>query len=289
MNTIGYYRPRSLVEALKVIHDYASRAKVIAGGTNVLPDIQAGKVKDCVLVDVTGLNELSGIRTEGDLVLVGSLTPISDLAASRTIREQANVLWQACQVFGDPLVRNRATIGGNLAYASPAADTAVPLLLLETTLIAESLTKGRREILLDQFFRGPGETVLAPEELITSLVFHSASFYQSAYIKFSLRQAMAISVANCGVLLQGTDPFRTARVGFGALAPVPLRAARTEAFLCGKMPVESVFAEAAAIAQSELQPISDLRGSREYRVMLADALFQQAMRKALTREGQWIS
>ena len=281
MNAISYYRPRSLVEALKVIHDYASRAKVIAGGTNVLPDIQAGKVKDCVLVDVTGLDELIGIRMEGDMVFLGSLTLISDLAASRTIREQANVLWQACQVFGDPLVRNRATIGGNLAYASPAADTAVPLLLLETTLIAESLAKGRREILLTQFFRGPGETVLAPEELVTSLFFHSMSSYQGAYIKFGLRQAMAISVANCGVLLKGTDTFQAARVGFGALAPVPLRATQTEAFLCGQVPDESVFAKAAAIAQSELHPISDLRGSREYRVMLADALFKQAMRKSL--------
>jgi CO/xanthine dehydrogenase FAD-binding subunit len=92
---------------------------------------------------------------------------------------------------------------------------------------------------------------------------------------------MVISVANCGVLLKGTDTFQAARVGFGALAPVPLRATQTEAFLCGQVPDESVFAKAAAIAQSELQPISDLRGSREYRVMLADALFKQAMRKAL--------
>ncbi|MEI6530875.1 MAG: xanthine dehydrogenase family protein subunit M, partial [bacterium] len=111
--------------------------------------------------------------------------------------------------------------------------------------------------------------------------FHSTSSYQGAYIKFGLRQAMVISVANCGVLLKGTDTFQAARVGFGALAPVPLRATQTEAFLCGQVPDESVFAKAAAIAQSELQPISDLRGSREYRVMLADALFKQAMRKAL--------
>ncbi len=281
MNEIGYYRPKTLVEALKVLHDYASRAKVIAGGTNVLPDIQAGKVKDCVLVDVTGLDELSGIRMEGDMVYLGSLTLISDLAASRTIREQANVLWQACQVFGDPLVRNRATVGGNLVYASPAADTAVPLLIMETILVAESLGKGRREIPIGQFFRGPGKTVLAPEELITSLFFHSTRSYQGAYIKFGLRQAMATSVANCGVLLSGTAPFRTVRVGFGALAPMPLRAARTEMFLCGKIPEESVFAEAADIARSELQPISDLRGSKEYRLILADALFKQALRKAL--------
>lgn len=281
MNAISYHRPRTLVEALKVIHDYASCAKVVAGGTNVLPDMQAGKVKDCVLVDVTGLEELSGFRMEGDTVFVGSLTPISDLAASRTIQEQANVLWQACQVFGDPLVRNRATIGGNLVYASPAADTAVPLLLLETTLIAESLTKGRREIPLGQFFRGPGETVLAPDELVTSLFFRSARSYRGAYIKFGLRRALAVSVANCGVLLQGSGRLETARVGFGALAPVPLRATQTEAFLCGQVPDESVFTKAAVIAQSELRPIGDLRGSREYRLILADALFKQAMRKAL--------
>jgi CO/xanthine dehydrogenase FAD-binding subunit len=281
LNAISYYRPKNLVEALKLLHEYASRAKVIAGGTNVLPDIQSGKVKDCVLVDVTGLDELSGIRMEGEMVFLGSLTVISDLAASRTIREQANVLWQACQVFGDPLVRNRATIGGNLAYASPAADTAVPLLILETTLIAESLAKGRREIPLNQFFRGPGETVLAPEELVTSLYFHNSSSYQSAYVKFGLRQAMAISLANCGVLLKETGTFQAARIGFGALAPVPLRATKTEAFLCGQVPDETVFMKAAMIAQSELQPISDLRGSKEYRVILADALFQQALRKAL--------
>ncbi|MEW8959805.1 MAG: xanthine dehydrogenase family protein subunit M [Moorella sp. (in: firmicutes)] len=282
MNSFKYISPKTKEEALKILNELKEKGKIVAGCTNVLPNIKAKKITDCILVDISSLDELKGIKDAGDSVFVGSLTTINDLLRSDIIAREAKVLWQACRLFADPLVRNRATIGGNIVNASPAADGVIPLLALDATVCIESLANGKREVPLSEFFKGPGETILQSGELVTSINFPKASVMKSAFIKFGLRKAMAISLANIGVVLQvNEDTITQARIALGALAPTPLRARETEKYLCGKRLNDEVMAEASQIIKTEIKPISDVRASQAYRQYLTGVLLRRAIKAAL--------
>jgi CO/xanthine dehydrogenase FAD-binding subunit len=271
-----------LIEALQVLAEYASRARVAAGCSNLLPDLKARVIEDCVLVDISGLDELHGIRAEGGWAIVGSLTTIAELESSHLVREGAPILWQACQWFGDPLLRNRATVGGNLGKASPAADLAPPLLVMEAVVVAESLASGRRQFPLVEFFAGPGKTNLLPGELIAAVRFPLFQKRAGAFVKLGLRNAMAISVASAALLLEQEGGFvKEARLAFGSLAPTPFRAVRTETFLAKKNLDAGVLKQAQALAREEVQPIDDVRASAVYRRQVAGALLAKATRAAL--------
>lgn len=281
MSGFAYALPKTKGEALAILEEAGSRGRVVAGCTNVLPDIRAKKTGASILVDISGLEELKGITVTEDKVIIGSLTTICELLHSEEIATHGQVLWQACRQFADPLVRNRATIGGNLANASPAADGVVPLLALEAVVTVESAA-GTREVPVAEFFSGPGQSVLQPGELITSVSFPKASTMKSAFIKFGLRKAMAISLASIGLVLgmQGGS-IGQVRIALGALAPTPVRARQTESYLTGKEINPEVMARAMELVRTEVKPISDVRASREYRRHLSGVLLKRALESAL--------
>lgn len=282
VNSFKYISPKTKEEALKILDELGEKGKIVAGSTNVLPDIKAKKISNCVLVDISNLDELKDVNEVGENINIGSLTTINQLLQSNIIAREAQVLWQACRNFADPLVRNRATIGGNIVNASPAADGVVPLLALDATVCVESLANGKREVPLYEFFKGPGKTILQHGELVTSVNFPKASGMKSAFIKFGLRKAMAISLANIGVVLQiNEDTITQARIALGALAPTPLRARETEKYLCGKRINDEVMAEASQIIKTEIKPISDVRASQTYRQYLTGVLLRRAIKAAL--------
>ncbi|WP_054938082.1 FAD binding domain-containing protein [Moorella stamsii] len=282
MSSFGYILPKTKQEALMVLNETGEKGRIVAGSTNILPDIRARKITGCILVDISGLRELKGIEAAGETVTVGSLTTISELLQSEIIARDAKVLWQACRRFADPLVRNRATIGGNIANASPAADGVVPLLALEATVNVESQAAGKREIPLTEFFTGPGKSVLQPGELITSVSFAKTTAMKGAFIKFGLRKAMAISLASIGIVLGFSgDTITQARIALGALAPTPLRARETENYLSGKQISDEVMARASELITTEVKPISDVRASQAYRWHLTGVLFRRAIEAAL--------
>jgi len=279
-----YFKPSEVGEALRLVSQFKERALFAAGCTNILPDIHSGKQKDCVLIDISDLEELTGISKCGNSMRIGSSTTISELLNSSLIRDEAPLLYEAALNFADPVVRNRATVGGNLAYASPAADMAVPLLALDSRVVVQSLDQGLREISLREFFVGPGETVLSPSELILRVEFNLSQNFKVFYVKVGKRNAMAISLASLGLALKIDQTIKDARLALGALAPTPIRACRTEDFLMGKFPEDKVMEEASEILLSEINPISDIRGSREYRVELTRSLFKRAFRAILSEE-----
>ena len=264
-----------------MLAEVAPEGRVAAGCTNILPDIRSKKITGCTLVDISGLEELKGIRVAGNTVTIGSLATISELIHADLIASHGRVLWQAGRYFADPLVRNRATIAGNLANASPAADGVVPLLALDAKVMVESLS-GAREIPVAEFFAGPGKSVLQPDELITDISFMKTTNMKSAFIKFGLRKSMAISLASIGLVLElDSNVITQVRIALGALAPTPVRARLTEDYLTGKQLSPEVLARAQELVATEVQPISDVRASREYRLHLTGVLLKRAIEAAV--------
>lgn len=282
MNEIEYSRPKSLKEIDRIVGAAKRPVKFIAGGTNVIPDIRAGALSPKLLVDLSGLKELNFVKEEKNDIAIGALTTISDIAASRVIREKAPLLFYAARQLGSPLTRNRATIGGNLADASPAADTAPPLLALEAVVHTRRRLGSGRKIPIDQFFLGPNKTILAKDEIITKITFSKPKDpSKGSYIKLGLRNAMTISVLSIAVLLElNGNVCQKARIALGAVAPTPIRAYRIEKKLAGRAIDQKNIEESSILIAEEISPISDIRASAEYRKRVTLTLFQRAIQEA---------
>jgi carbon-monoxide dehydrogenase medium subunit len=232
------------------------------------------------LIDLSRLKDLSYIKEDKGRIRMGGGTPIAELAVSKIIRKVAPILAEAADQLGNPLVRNRATIAGNLAHASPAADTAVPLLALEATLVV-ARDGTPKQIPIDQFFRGPNRTVLKPDEIIKEISFQKPiSNARMSYIKLGRRSAMAISVVSIAVVLEmGNGKCKKARIGLGAVAPKPVRAYGVEEMLEGGEITENVIGACCERVQQEINPITDIRASAEYRRQMSSVLLRRLLKQ----------
>jgi xanthine dehydrogenase FAD-binding subunit len=279
-----YSAPQTLDEATRVLA--AGGATPLAGGTDLLPRWSRGLVeRPEAVIDLKRINGLKGVSRANGEIRVGACTPLSDIASDPTIRSAAPVLADAADRVACPQIRNRATIGGNLCNASPAADTAIPLILLDA--VVELVSQGsdgttRREVPIADFFRGPGATVRAPAEILTQIRFKPlADRAFAAWDKFGTRRAMEIAVASAGVALvfDGGTVVR-ARVGCGSVAPIPLRGRRAEAQLAGSSLSDEVIHRCTAVAQDEIAPITDVRASAAYRREVVGVLLRRMLERA---------
>jgi CO/xanthine dehydrogenase FAD-binding subunit len=283
------WRPKTMGEALDMLAE--PDVMPIAGGTNVIVDLRAGKHYPLALVDITRLAGLRGIRREDDHLIIGGGTTISDLLRDPLIAGHAPTLAQAAAVFANPLIRNRATVGGNLADASPAADTAPPLLALgaEVELTSRSSPKGgkgaARWVPLADFFVGARATVRRPDELLTAIRWRvPPARTKSAFYKVGLRKADAISVLSAAVTVEfdGAEHCTAARIALGAVAPCPIRATAAEELLTGEQLTAAVIAEAARLAGEATRPISDIRGSASYRRRVTEVVVRRLLETVQT-------
>lgn len=283
MKELEYFEPTDVGDAVGFLEKWKGRAKVIAGGTNFVPDLRAGAFTPEAIVNLSGLGYLSYIRNGSGMVSIGALTTISEIASSEMIQRVSPILSSSARRLGNPLTRNRATIGGNLADASPAADTASPLLALGGSVHAERSKGRKREIPLEGFFRGPRETELEGDEIITHITFPTPKDpARGAHIKLGLRNAMAISVVSIALMLEMDGEIcRKARVALGAVAPKPIRASRVEGLLEGKRIDAGVMDDCAALVRDEISPISDIRASAAYRTLATSVLLKRAINQAL--------
>jgi CO/xanthine dehydrogenase FAD-binding subunit len=278
-----YLAPKTLEELLKELEGKVGQVKFVAGCTNVIPGIRARTVSQKFLVNLQCLEGMTGIIEEKGAISVGALTTMSELATSEIIKTWAPALASAARQMGNPLVRNRATLGGNLADASPAADSAPPLLSLEAIVHTVQADGVKREIPVDRFFEGPRRTVLGGEEILTKVTFPKPKDPAgNAYIKLGLRNASAISVVSVALLLQMEGKVcLKARVALGSVAPTPMRAYGVERALEGKEIDEAMTEKCAERIKQEIAPISDIRGSAEYRRWAASVVFRRALRAAM--------
>jgi len=256
---------------------------VLAGGTDLLPRWTKGLVeRPQTVVDLKRVAGLKGVSHVKGEVRVGACTLLSGIASDGIIRTIAPVLAEAADRIACPQIRNRATIGGNLCNASPAADTAVPLILLDAVLELASAGHGGvsvREVPICEFFRGPGSTVLAQGEILTHIRFQplpEGAF--AAWDKVGTRRAMEIAVASVGVALKVESGMIVhARVGYGSVAPVPLRGRKAEAELLGSPLSAEVVTRCEAAAREEIAPITDVRASAAYRQEVVGVLLRRML------------
>jgi carbon-monoxide dehydrogenase medium subunit len=280
VNQFKYISPENKEEALKILKEEGVNTCIVAGSTNILPDIKIKKLSPKVLVDITAIEELRGIDKKKDKICIKPLTTIAELTNSELILKEGKILIQAAQEFADPLVRNNATIGGNLVTASPAADMAVPLLTLDALIKIESV-KDKREVKLKDFFLGPGKTVLQDDEMIVGIEFEQSDINKNGYfIKLGQRKAMAIAVASLALNLEvKQNKIIQIRIAMGSVAPTPIRLTAAEEFLKNKEINNKLVEEAMDRVREEVEPISDIRASAEYRRYISGILFKRAFKK----------
>jgi CO/xanthine dehydrogenase FAD-binding subunit len=253
----------------------------IAGGTNLVVDLRSNKRTPARLVNIGPLDELRHLYSKNGVIVIGGGCTLSQVLRSPEIQESALVLCEAARHFANPLIRNRATLGGNLVDASPAADTAPPLLVLDAEVLLTS-SIGCRVIPINKFFTGVRKTCLGPGELLTEVRWHRPdSQAKFAFYKLGLRQADAISVVSVAVNITISEKgdCHFARIALGSVAPIPKRAYRAEEYLVGRVLDLSTAEEAGRIAADEVSPISDLRASAEYRKKIVKVLVHRLLLK----------
>lgn len=279
-----YHRPKDLAAALTMIQAFKDTGKIIAGGTDLLPAFRRGTAASGFdhLVDVGSVNELNYIKKEEDEIRIGALTRLAAIEESELVRKYAPCLVEAVGQMGSLQIRHQGTIGGNLCNASPAADTAPPLLILGAKVLLKS--EGRqRVVFLDRFFWGPGKTILDPGELMTEIQIPIPEAEgRFGHAKLGRRNAFTLSIVSVAVWAKvEKDIFQGIRIALGAVAPVPLRAWQTEEFLIGKQAIaENIHAGMERIIR-EIQPISDVRASADYRRDMSSVLTKRALLSCL--------
>lgn len=281
MPEIEYLRVSDLEEALQIL-SREKDTKVLAGGTDLVVDMKVGRYKPRVVLDITGVKELRFILDEGDRIRIGALTRIQEIVESSIVRRKIPVLAEALSELGSWQIRNMATIGGNLCNASPAADSAPPLLVHEAKARLTSL-EGSREVSLEEFFTGPGSTVMRPDELLQEVIIPRGRSRGSSFIKIS-RVSMDLAIASASTYVEvDGDSITNVRVALGSVAPRPIRARRCEAALTGRRINESTLREVAEIVASEISPIDDVRSTAWFRREVSKTLVFDSLMKSLSR------
>ncbi|MDR1801879.1 MAG: xanthine dehydrogenase family protein subunit M [Lachnospiraceae bacterium] len=278
MSDFDFISVNTIDEALDVLAR-PQKVTVLSGGTDVMLRIHDGRLEPSLLLDVSRIEELKGIKEKDGFIEIGAATTINEIGASELIKDNAYALYEAADVFADPNTRNRATIGGNITNASPGADGAPALFALDGEVLIKK-KGGERRIPVTDYIIGSYKTVLEPDELVASIRFKPCK--NSAFIKIGLRKAMAISVETVAValFLDENKIITDCRVAFGALGPSTLRARNTEKVFVGYTPNEETFAKAQEVIAMDIKPRDGLRGSREYRFSTAHVIMERALIKA---------
>lgn len=286
-----YLRPDGLDELLDQLSVHDGDARLVAGGTDVLVELQRGIKPTTTLLDVTAIPNLKYVREADGIVYIGALATHNDIIASRSCVEHALPLAQACQEVGAPQIRTRATVAGNLVTASPANDTIAPLLALDAELVLRSV-RGERVLPLSAFYTGLRRTALLRDELLREIRIPAMRENQRGiFLKLGLRGAQAISVINVAmvVTLEG-DVVADARVALGCVAPTVIRAGSVEQFLRGNRLDERTCGSAGELAAGDASPIDDLRGTATYRRATVRALVAHGLKciATNTQADQWV-
>jgi len=279
---LQYSEPSTLKEAFSILAK-TEGAMVMAGGTDVIVSMREGKITPSHIVNIKRIAGLDRIQpsAEGGLS-VGALATIGAVENSAIVRNAFPMVAEAAHQLGSLPVRNRATVGGNLCNSSPSADMAQPLVALGAVAKIAG-PKGRRSVKLEEFFKGPGKTTLSRTEILTEIRIPNPpkdSF--SAFMKHGPRQCMDIATVNAAIMVTMKGKVcADAKIVLGAVAPVPMRARKAEAEIRGKLVEDEIVCKVGEIAANECVPISDVRGSADYRREVVNVLIRRLFSKAL--------
>lgn len=252
------------------------------GGTDLLVQLRSGKKQAALLADISDLQELNGISLNEEMLSIGAACTAAEIAADPLVTQWAPGLAQGAALLGSPAIRNKATIGGNIGTASPAADMLTACWTLEAVLLLISAT-GERRLPLDRFIHAPGRHALQPTEFIARIEIPLKHWTRQHFFKVGRRNAMSVSVVNGLCAFQTADDgiISLARIGLGAVAPTPLRISEAEAYLSGKHPRDVDKNQLMELVRSGVQPISDVRASADYRRYIAGVMVKREMEALL--------
>lgn len=281
-----YFRPETLDEALALLQEFGDDCKIVAGGTDVIIRLKTQVLKVKAIIDISAIPELKEVKVEEDKAVIGAT---HDLMSLSKMPELCDSEWQIVAECAGHVsstqIRNRATLGGNNVNASPSADT-TPGLLISDAVVNVAGKNGMRDIPLDQFFTGPGKTVLKQGEIVVSFTLpKQGDRCEAAYHKHAIRGDTDISIVCVGVRigLNEDDTVYKARISLGAVAPTPLRMYEVENYLVGKKLTDDVIEEAAKMSAASIKPISDVRGSAEYRTEMVYVNTKNMIREAVLK------
>ena len=281
-----YLVPTSLEEALAMLKERQGQARVIAGGTDLIIQLNKKEVTARCLVDVTNLDELKGIALEDGFIRIRACATHQEIASSNLIRERATALAEGASQVGSPQIRYMGTVGGNIVNAQPAADTVVPLMALEAEVEVVTTTGTRREP-LGGLCVGPGQcTVDSTAEILTAVRFRALGPNQgSAFERLAKRKALALPILNAAAVVtlsDGGDAFQEVRLAVGPIGPTPSRALNAEEALRGATIETQAIVTALDVAAQEAQPRTNpLRGSQEYRREMVKVLLSRSIERAI--------
>lgn len=286
MKWFDYAAPRTIQDAAQLLAAHPD-ARMLAGGTDLLPQLRAGRRPTSLVVDIKKIPELSALTLDpaGNLVL-GAAVPCHRVYEDLRIRRQFPSLAEVASIIGGIPIQGRASIGGNLCNASPSADS-IPLLIALNATAEIAGPSGSRSLPVDQFCVAPGRNALQPGEFLVSVHIPALPPHSgSHYLRFIPRNEMDIAVVGVGVAVTLSNGLiQSARIALGAVAPTPILATEASQSLTGKAPTTETLEEAAALATRSISPISDMRGTAEYRRHVTGVLTRRALEHAV-KEAQ---
>lgn len=280
----NYVTPRTIQEAVNLLADHGGKARIMAGGTDLVLDIKSGKYEAETLVDITRIQELKRVERKGGVLEIGAGVTHNQAAGEPLVDTYAHALAAASSFVGSCQIRNCSTLAGNVVNAQPAADSAVALVALGASVrVAEG--EGIREYPVEELYAGFGKSRIdSTKSLVTHILVPEAKAGQgSGYVRLQQRKALALPmlcVAACVELKEGI--IKTVRIVMAPVGPGPVRAVDAEGFLTGKQPLPEILKEAAGMALAQAEPRNSLvRGSREYRLKVLPELVSEALELAL--------
>ena len=270
-----YFAPTTIDEALGLLREHAD-ATVLAGGQSLMPALRLRLAAPETIVDIGKIDDLRGVRDDGDALVIGAMTPHSTVQTDPLVAEHAQLISLATATVGDPQIRHRGTFGGSLAHADPAADLPVVAVALDASFVIAG-AGGRRTVPAADFFEGIFSTALGDDELLVEVRVPKYTGWGAHYEKFS-RVAQGWSIVSVGAAVRvDGGAIAEARVGLGNMGPAPVRATAVEAALVGQPATADAVREAAARAADGTSPVTDLNGDADYRRHLATVLTRRAV------------
>jgi len=284
MKAFGYVSAKDIGDAVAALAEHGAKAKILAGGTDLLVELKHAVHSPQIIVDVSRLRELKEIAVKNDGLHIGALATHGDIMASHVIQGMFPALVDAAHSIGAVQTRNLGTLGGNLITCVPSMDSGPTLMALDASVTVAN-AEGQRRMTLAELFGGPRKTSLKPGDLLVDIVIPKENLNKPAgFEKFGLRKGQALALVNAAAaLFVDKGKFKAPRIALGAVAPVVIRAPKAEAYLEGRAINAEAMTEAGRIAATEAKPITDFRASAEYRRDLIAVLVKRALTTAHAR------
>ncbi len=277
ISDFNYHKPKDIDEALILLSEFNGKAKILAGGTDLIVHLKEEIVKTENVIDIKGITGLNQIKISKDNVFLGAGVTFTEIIESQQLKEKLPILWEASEKVASVGIRNRATVVGNICSAVPSLDSAPALLVYDAEVMAQSKA-GKRTISIHDWFTGPKKTTLKPDELVLGInipIFQHAGVYE----KLGRYKGEDLAQAGIGVLVDANKNYRFA---YCAVGPIPKRMKKLEDFLKGKEISDKLLEEAAELIPDEISPISDIRSSAEYRTHMMKIMFKRGLQKSVT-------